>query len=472
MRQYKKLAVNTFLFAIGNIGSQSIIFLMLPIFTRYMIPEDFGKLDVINTTVSLLAPILSLQIIEAVFRFTVEFRKEQKSEDLLSSALLFSTIAIVFSLSLHPILTKISIFSKYSTYFYAIFYLTILGGIVRQYIRGIAKIKLYVTSDILYSIIFFTSNLILLVGLKLGVEAYLLSNILALLISSLFIIIFAGLHKQIRLKLNKNLLKEMLIYSVPLIPNGIMWWIISAADRYIIAYFLGYESIGIYSVAAKFPGLLTVLYRIFFQAWQLSSIEEYGKESYGVFFGRVFGVISSIMFLLSSLFFLIVKPFMNMFVGEAFVESWKYVPFLFLGAVFHTFASFYSVNYTVSKKTIGAFSTSAIAAGVKLTSILTLIRFLDIQAASVSSFLAYLSMWIVRVFHTRKIVKVELDVKHVVISSTIVLSQAILLLMIKNTFLLYALQAVLLTILLWNQKKYISKVVRFGRSFVESKANK
>lgn len=464
MKQYKKLAVNTFLFAIGNIGSRSISFLMLPIFTRYMIPEDFGKLDVINTTVSLLVPILSLQIIEAVFRFAVEFHREQKNEDLLSSAVLFSTIAIVFSLSLHPILTKINVFSEYSTYFYAIFYLTILRGIVRQYIRGIEKIKLYVLSDILYSIIFVISNLILLVGLKLGIKAYLLSNTVALLVSSLFIIVFTGLYKQIRLKINKSLLKEMLIYSVPLIPNGIMWWIVTAADRYIIAYFLGYESTGIYSVAARFPALLTVLYSIFFQAWQLSAMEEYGKESYSIFFGRVFGVISSTMFLSSSLFFLIVKPFMDVFVGKAFAESWKYVPFLFLGAVYNTFASFYGVNYTASKKTIGAFSTSVVAAGIKLMSILILIRFLGIQAVSVSSFLAYLSMWLARIFHTRKLTQVEIDKKHLTISSILLICQALVLLFVETTILMYMLQGIIVAILLVLQRKYLKQVFQFARS--------
>lgn len=437
-----------------------------------MVPEDYGKLDVINTTVSLLVPILSLQIIEAVFRFAVEFRKEQKSEDLLSSALLFSTVAIVFSLSLYPVLIKISVFSEYSTYFFAIFYLTILRGIVRQYIRGIEKIKLYVLSDILYSLVFVISNLILLVGLKLGIKAYLLSNIFALLVSSLFIIVFSGLYKQIRLKLNKTLLKEMLAYSVPLIPNGIMWWIVTASDRYIVTYFLGYESTGIYSVAARFPSLLTVLYGIFFQAWQLSAMEEYGKEDYGVFFGKVFGVISSMMFLSSSLLFLIIKPFMGVFVGRAYAESWKYVPFLFLGAVFNTFASFYGVNYTASKRTIGAFSTSVVAAGVKIVSILAAIKLLGLQAASISSLLAYLSMWLARIFHTRKLVQTKVDRNRLILSSVLLVAQALILLLVKKSIIMYTLQGITLVILLLLQWKYLWQILRFGRALFQERGTR
>lgn len=472
MKQYKKLAINTFLFTLGNIGSRSISFLMLPIFTRYMIPEDYGKLDVINTTVSLLVPILSLQIIEAIFRFAVESRVDHKNRDLLSTATLFSLIAFALSLFVHPILMRIAVFSQYSTYFYVIFYLTILNGLLKQYIRGLEKIKLYVFSDILYSLVFAVSNVILLVVLKLGMKAYLVSNIVALSCASLLIILVASLYKQIRLKIDKSLLKEMLAYSVPLIPNGIMWWIVTASDRYIVTYFLGYESTGIYSVAARFPSLLTVLYGIFFQAWQLSAMEEYGKEDYGIFFGKVFGVISSVMFLSSSLLFVIIKPFMGVFVGKAYSESWKYVPFLFLGAVFNTFASFYGVNYTASKKTIGAFSTSVIAAGVKIVSILALIKLLGLQAASISSLLAYSSMWLARIYHTKKLAQTKVDRNRLILSSVLLMAQALILLLVKKSIIMYTLQGITLVILLLLQWKYLWQILRFGRALFQERVER
>lgn len=472
MEQYRKLAINTFLFAIGNVGSRSISFLLLPLFTRYMVPSDYGKLDVINTTVSLLVPLLSFQIIEATFRFAADVKETGKGKNVFSSAFLFSFLSFLFSVCLYPLLRNIDIFAEFSLYFYSIFFLTALNGVVKQFVRGLEKIKLYVISDILYSGVFAGSNIILLVVMKLGIRAYLLSNIVALLSSILFIFFSAGLVKYLSPRIDSKTLKEMLSYSIPLIPNGIMWWMVNASDRYFLSYFIGYEATGMYSVASRFPSLITTLYAVFFQAWQLSAIEEFGKEGYGRFFKNVFGMLSSVMFLGSSILFLLIKPFMRVYVGATYFESWKYTVFLFLGAVFNTFASFYGVNYTASKRTAGAFSTSVIAATTKVAVVLSLIKILRIQAASISTFLAYFVMWIVRIFHTRKIVKVELDVKHIVSSSAIVITQAIFLLMIESTVLLYVLQAVLLTILLWSQREYISKAFRFGRSLLGSKAKK
>ncbi|MEO0275062.1 MAG: oligosaccharide flippase family protein, partial [candidate division WOR-3 bacterium] len=440
MTQYKKLAVNTFFFALGNIGSKSIQFLMLPVFTRYMIPAEYGKLDVINTTVSLMVPILSFQIAEAILRFAVDCRVQRENRNILPNALIFlvSTF-LLFSLFLYPMMKNISVFNEYSFYLYTLLFLTILNGIVKQYIRGLEKIKLYVASDIFYSAIFALSNLVLLVTFKLGIRAYLLSNIISLMCATLLIFFAARLYKHVNLKIDNQLLKEMLVYSIPLIPNGIMWWVVTASDRYIISYFVGYEATGIYSVAARFPGLLTVFYGIFHQAWQLSSMEEYGKEDYGEFFRKVFNVTMSVMFFGSSLLFLAIKPFLQVYVGQAYVESWRYVPFLFLGAVFQTFSFFFGVNYGNSKKTIGAFYSSVIAAIVKIVTILLLIKSWRIQAASFSTMLAYLTMWIVRVYHTKRLVKVYLDKNHLIVSFALVLTQVVLLLFLNARF--YAIQA-------------------------------
>lgn len=466
MTQYKKLAVNTFLFALGNIGSRSINFLMLPIFTRYMMPADYGKLDVISATIALMVPILSFQIIEAIFRFAVECRVQQKNRNILFTALIFSTITFILSIVLYPILRNVSIFADYSIYFYAIFFLTILNSIVKQYIRGLEKIKLYVISDVFYSVVFALSNVVLLVVLRLGMRAYLLSNIISLVCATLLIFFIAQLHKYMDPKIDRQLLKEMLSYSVPLIPNGIMWWIVTVSDRYIISYFIGYEATGIYSVAARFPMLLTMLFGMFFQAWQLSAMEEYGRESYSGFFSNIFSVVSSVMFLISSMFFLIVKPFMGVYLGQAYVESWRYVPFLFLGAVFHSFAGFYGVNYTASKKTIGAFSTSMIAAAVKILTILLFIKCWGIQAASFSTLMAYFSMWMVRIFHTKRLANIELDKGHIVISCIIVLGQAVLLLMLEG-FILHITQALMVLIMLFVQRRYFKQVTRAAKILLE-----
>ena len=201
----------------------------------------------------------------------------------------------------------------------------------------------------------------------------------------------------------------------------------------------------------------------------MSAIEEYGKEGYGKFFKNVFGMLSSIILLALSALFLVIKPFIEFYVGDAFSESWRYAIFLFLAVAFRSFASFFGVNYTASKRTVGAFFTSALAAGVNVGTLLALIPVLKIQAASLSSLIAYFIMWIVRIFHTRKLVRIELDINHITLSLIVVFAQALLLLTLEDNALLYTLQIALLTALVFLQRKYLSRAVRFGKELIKAR---
>jgi len=464
LRQYKRLVVNTFWFALGNVGSKSIAFLMLPIFTRYLLPSDYGKIELLNTTVSLLTPIITLQLIEAVFRYAVEVRNEkEKASEVISSALFFMIILFIFLAMFSPLIGRFEIIREYGSYFYTIFLTSVVFGVLKQFTRGIDKVKIYVTSDILYSLIFAVSSSIFLIVLKLGIKGYLISNVISQISCIAFLVCAAKLYEYVKLTFNRTLLREMLSYSVPLIPNGIMWWIVTAADRYVLTHYLGYEATGIYSVAARFPSLITVLYSVFFQAWQLSAMEEFGKPDFNGFFRNVFAVLSIFLFFGSSLLVLLIKPFISVYVGGMYAESWRYTVFLILGAVFHIFSSFYGVIYTSSKKTIGAFSTSIVAATVEIVTIFSLVKYLGIQAASLSTFAAYVAMFAARVLHTRRIMKVNIEIKSILGCSIVIFTQCMLVLSLKGVT-MYLAQLPLFCVLFLLQKNELVKILAYANS--------
>ena len=68
--------------------------------------------------------------------------------------------------------------------------------------------------------------------------------------------------------------KEMLQYSAPLVPSALSWWVMSASDRYVIRFFLGSVSNGIYSVAYKFPSILQIMFQMFNNSWTDLALSE------------------------------------------------------------------------------------------------------------------------------------------------------------------------------------------------------
>jgi len=342
-----------------------------------------------------------------------------------------------------------------------------LNGVLKQFVRGLGKIKAFVVSDLAYTASFVTFNIIFLVYLKMGLRGYFLSMVLAYLINTFILLVFGNVFKYLNFKsFDKSFMKTMLIYSIPLIPNGLMWWVMSVSDRYILTYYMGFDATGIYSVSYKFPSLITLVNGIFFMAWQLSAMQEYGKEGYEDFYKNIFGVLSSLLFLVTGLILLILKPLMSVFVADAFYESWKYVPMLLLGTVFQAFSSFFGTNYTASKKTKGAFTTSVVGAAVNIGLDLLLIPFWGIQAAAFSTLLGYLAMWLMRVFDTKKFVDTKIDWKSISSSVLIIGLQIVGLYFIENAVIFFTVETLLIVSLLIIQRKYIKQVFNFGRKLI------
>lgn len=206
-------------------------------------------------------------------------------------------------------------------------------------------------------------------------------------------------------------MKEMLKYSIPLIPNAFMWWIISASNRFFILYFVGVEANGLFAVANKIPSFLSILYAIFFQAWQISAIEEFNSKDKSRFYSKIFNLFSMVMFLGSSFLLIFLKYVVANFIAVEYYDSWKTVPFLLLSVVLSSFSSFLGTNYIAAKETKGVFSTSLLGGISNVALNFILVPFLGITGAAISTMISFGIMWVIRVIDTKKYIHVALDIK-------------------------------------------------------------
>lgn len=400
---YKSLGKNTMIFALGTFGSKAISFFMLPVFTRVLTQADYGRIDIITTSISLLLPLVTLNIVEAVFRFTLDKGTMEQKQSIFSSALTIGTAGFLFLLLFIPVFTHFGVSGSLLAAFLILFYLDIIHGVTKVLIRAEQKLKLFAMSDIVHTAVFASMGIILVAFLRLGVIGYLFSQIIAVTVSTAVLLFFGEIGSYLKASLvSMSQIREMIRYAIPLVPNSLSWWIMSASDRYMLAFFLGFSSTGIYAVAHKFPLLLSILNTVFYQAWQISSIDQYNSPERQTFYSNTFRILYTFMFLGTILFSIVLKPFVTLMTGTGFQESWRFVPFLILGTVFHSFSQFFGVGYLAAKKTGGAFRTSGIGAAANIGVNLLLIPIIGIQAASISTAIAFFVMWIARLIETRR----------------------------------------------------------------------
>ena len=429
MSTYKKLLNNSIIFAIGNLGTKFIVFFLVPIYTYYLSTAEYGQVDLLTTTLSLMLPLINLSIFDAVFRFVMDLKYDK--HQILLNALIITVIGFLLLVTIYPILSFLLPIENNIIIFYLIILFQSINASLSQYIRAIGEVKLFALNGMLNALLMLILNIVFLVNFGLGLAGYLYAFLIANIICCLFLYIFSEVKKVLvwrnRYKLNVKLIREMLVYSTPLIPNTLMWWIMALSDRFVITIFLGLGANGIYAVANKIPNLLNIANTIFFQAWQMTAVEEADSKKKDIIFSKVFEVFSVMMLLVASLLILNVKIIINLLASADFFLAWKYVPFLILGTVFSSFAGFLGTNYIATKKTRGVFKTSLIGGVINVVLNFSLIPFIGINGASISTMVSFFLIWIIRIKDTKKFVSIKINMKNMVMTLSLIFIQILIL---------------------------------------------
>ncbi|MDT2740344.1 oligosaccharide flippase family protein [Enterococcus canintestini] len=458
MNKYKKLASNSVLFAIGNFGSKLITFVMLPLYTNKLSTSDFGLTDLVLTTVSLLLPIFSMSIGDSILRFGLE--KNESKKGIFSNGLAVVIAGSILTIVFFPFFYLVN--EKIAFYLVLLLIVQLFQTLFSQFAKANDQINIFALNGMLLSFVTAFWNFIFLVPLNMGIDGYLLSIIIANVISNVWLAIKVDSFRQFDKSLiSKKKIKQMLYYSFPLIPNSVALWATNAISRYFILFFLGAAANGLFAVAYKIPSMIGVLNTIFFQAWQLTVIEEYDSSNNSSFYTNVFGFYSRFLFLGVSGILVILKPVMNILVSRAFYESWEYIPFLLLTVVYSSFSTFFGNYYAASKETVKVLTTTAIGAVMNIFLLLLLIPipFIGINGAGIASAISFFVIWIIRQKDTQRFARTRFETKNILLNHSIFIMQILSLYLIEDSVKLFLIQITLFILSIISNKKLFVPII-------------
>lgn len=420
----EKLAKNTILFAAGNFGSKLLQIILVPFYTRVMTDAQYGTVDLLQAIVSLLLPVASLAIYESVFRYAME--KEYDKNAVLSVGLLVSLVGAVILCIGGGVASAFAPVS-YVWLVVANSIFNSLRTLMSQYTRAVGRTALFSIDNILMTLLVLVLNILFIAVFRMGITGYMLGYTLANLLSAMFLYIMLGKQRTLRLSgVRRGLVKEMLLFALPLIPNAICWWISSFLDRVMIVAIVGTAANGLYAAAHKIPSLLSVVVSIFFQAWQMSANEEFKKKDIAGFYSKIFEQISACIFLLSSVLIILSRPINSIFLGADYSGAWVYMPPLVLSMTFFSYAQFLGSIYSANKKTNMALVTNLVGVVVNVSLNAVLIPLIGTIGAAVATAVSYLVLWLIRIVDTGKIVPVQYKITTTVGASLIVIAQTVL----------------------------------------------
>ena len=426
MDKEKQLLNNTKIVSIGKIATQLITFLLLPVYTAVLTKEEYGVVDLLNTLVNLVFPIITLQIEQGVFRYLVDYREEKnKQKEVITSVFRFIIRQLIVYIIIFLIFSR-WINNPYKYFLVANILVTMFTSILLQICRGLGDNKKYAFGSFLVGAFTVILNVLFIVVFKWGAYGMLSATFCANLISILYLIFSKKIYKYIeQKKYNKNLLRELLKYSIPLVPNIISWWIVDASDRSLISFFLGIGQNGIYSAANKFSAVFMTVYNIFNITWTESASININSKEKDEFFNKIFDFTIRFFGTASLVIIATMPGVFSILINKKFAEAYNQIPILMIAAIFNVLVSFIGSIYVAKKATKEIAKTSIGAAIINVIINVILIKHIGLYAASISTLIAYMLMFIYRLIDSKKYVKLKID-KKLILSLIIMLSISIL----------------------------------------------
>ena len=420
---------NTLIFGIGSFGAKFLGFFMTMLYTRCMTEAEYSTADLLYNTVNVLVPLVTFSMADAVIRFGMDKDYDPRRVFTCAnvSVLLGMTIFMLFT----PLIGKNETIGSYTFLLYIYCYFSCFRQMASQFVRARGYVKLFAADGILTVLVQVISNLILIWGLKLGVTGYVVSFVVSDVSSLLFLTAVAGLHKYVdAFYIDKKVIGEMLKFSAPLIPTYLLWWVTSASDRWFVINMVGDTENGIYSIAYKLPTLLMLVTTMFYQAWQMSSIEERNSRGLGKFYETVFGAYSSLLYIAAAGLIMLCKPLTLILTGTAegsrFQEAYVFTPILIISMIFQCFCQFLSSVYTTKKRSVNSCATAFVAAAVNIILNFLLIPQYGVWGAAIATAASYFACFAVRLFDARKFIFFKVDYFRFLVNTVIIVFMCVI----------------------------------------------
>ncbi|MEN8194301.1 MAG: oligosaccharide flippase family protein [Bacteroidota bacterium] len=261
----KRTIKQTTVYSLGNISTKLVGFILLPLYTAHLLPKEYGILAILQAIMQILIGVFGLNLPTAMMRWYAQEKDPEKEKSIVFTTLLSTLIVSIFISSLlipYSEQFAINIFDNVNfTVYFVFLFLAVSAGIVNNVPLSLIRLKEKSVFYIILTTIKFTliilSNIYFVAYQKIGVEGIIISE----LIGHLFVIIFTipMMIKNSIFKIDFTILLDMIKYGAPLVFSTIFTFVLTLGDRFIIKYFFGDSSVGIYSLGHKIASVINML---------------------------------------------------------------------------------------------------------------------------------------------------------------------------------------------------------------------
>lgn len=398
---------NTLVFALGGLAVKAVSLVLMPLYTTALTAGEYGTAELLNSAIEIVLPLLSLGVVEALYRFSID--DDVPKDELFAGSLVVLGGGIVCTGVLCA-LGSVVWGMEHAGSFFVLFCSVCVFKATTQLARGLGHVRRFVVYGLINALAMVVSTYLLLFRAHLGVEGYLWSFAIGYLMGGLVAFLGSAEYRLlVPFRVDRVLLRRMLVYSLPLVPNLLSWWLVSVSGRYVVLWGSGVVAAGLFTAASKMPALVNIVASVFQQAWQYSTAREIDSPDRGAFFGSVLRGYSLATLSAAGLVIALNRPISRVMLQAEFSEGWRYVPLLMLVASFGVISIFFESFYQALKNSGVLMASTAMGAVVNVILGVALVPFMGPWGAGLAGAVAYALILVVRARDLRRRIDLPID---------------------------------------------------------------
>lgn len=344
-----KILSNSLIYTVIALIQKGISFFLLPLYTYYLMPSDYGVMSVVTSITNFLSIFILFSFTSTATRFYYKRREHDYARQLwgtlillvLVNTVVIGTLCFVFHKNLiDPVLGEI----PFSPYLVVGLLTTIVSPLYlffQAYLQTIQKGKQYGTNSILYFLLHVGLTVLFLVKFHWGVMGVLYANLITAVVFFIYAFFFF-IKMKLEWRINKEIATSAVKYATPLFPHHLFAWSSGMIDRIMLNSLSSSTSSGLYSSAQQFGNIINTVEANVNRAYAPWFYERIGNKGSEEVIKKLIYLLITIYSLIAFIFSLYSKEIIQLMTAPSYHGIWIYVPFLCFANVFQGVYYIYS----------------------------------------------------------------------------------------------------------------------------------
>ena len=356
-QELKRLLRHSAVYGAGSILSKLVGFLLIPFYTHYLRPREYGTLELLDLSLSLVALMVNVWVTIPLVRFYYDYTDEAEKKKVVSTtiwavsfiALVLSSLGVIFPKNLSIWLLKTPDYSYCVQVMAVSFFLSCVWSVAWNYIRAKQRSVMIVSVNLCGTVLMLILNILFVGYFKLGVLGVLYGSLIGNLVVTSVLVIQTV--REVGLRFDSHKLKIMAVFGAPLVFTNIAAFILNFSDRFFLQHYSAVSVVGIYALGYKFGFMLSFLViQPFSMIWSVRMYEIADTQNAKEVFSR-FNVYFCLVLTTCGIgLSVVIKDVIRIMAAPDFRSAYRIVPIIALAYVFQGLSIFFNTGVLIEKK--------------------------------------------------------------------------------------------------------------------------